>query len=399
MGQVLPGRLDFESYAGDDFAVILAFTTAGAAYTVTAADFSASITRASGDVTIGITQESASSLRLAITDTNLGSSLSQDRWVLRHTATDRTWLAGDFVVSLSKRSGGGVTQANVIVDTATYTVAIDSVATVPGGAVGAAADVSIADAGGYYTGTTVEAALQEAAVDTAAVQTNLTAHLNDASDAHDASAISILDTAARYTATDVEAALAEVKAVADAAVKAVAVEDEGVEILATASRFDFVGAGVTATDAGSGQATITIPGGSSTPSTGSRSSNSFSYSTDMAAGTSATIHTVAAIVPTVATLYQITANGTVYGVTGSSATAGIVTIKAAINGGAAVDLGYARWHTNGAERQVQVSTTGLVSVAAGASVVFTVVGANDAGSAQAVDHLDWYRFITPVTFA
>lgn len=40
----------------------------------------------------------------------------------------------------------------------------------------------------------------------------------------------------------------------------VAIEDEGTEILATASRINFTGAGVTVTDAGSGEATITIPG-------------------------------------------------------------------------------------------------------------------------------------------
>ena len=40
--------------------------------------------------------------------------------------------------------------------------------------------------------------------------TELTNHLNDAADAHDASAISVLDTGANYTATDVEGVLAEI---------------------------------------------------------------------------------------------------------------------------------------------------------------------------------------------
>lgn len=40
-----------------------------------------------------------------------------------------------------------------------------------------------------------------------------------------------------------------------------AVEDDGSEILASASRLNFTGAGVTVTDAGSGEATINIPGG------------------------------------------------------------------------------------------------------------------------------------------
>lgn len=42
---------------------------------------------------------------------------------------------------------------------------------------------------------------------------------------------------------------------------AVAVDDEGVEIVALASRLNFVGDGVTVTDGGSGEAIITVPGG------------------------------------------------------------------------------------------------------------------------------------------
>ena len=43
-----------------------------------------------------------------------------------------------------------------------------------------------------------------------ATQAELDAHVNDTSDAHDASAISVLDTAGDYTATDVEGVLAEI---------------------------------------------------------------------------------------------------------------------------------------------------------------------------------------------
>lgn len=42
----------------------------------------------------------------------------------------------------------------------------------------------------------------------------------------------------------------------------VAVEDDGTEVLAAASRLNFTGAGVTATDSGSGEVEIAIPGGS-----------------------------------------------------------------------------------------------------------------------------------------
>lgn len=74
---------------------------------------------------------------------------------------------------------------------------------------GDADDVSIADAGNYFTGTNVEVALQEVGSDLNTLNTALSGHLSDTTDAHDASAISIVDTANNFTATDVEGALAE----------------------------------------------------------------------------------------------------------------------------------------------------------------------------------------------
>ena len=47
----------------------------------------------------------------------------------------------------------------------------------------------------------------------------------------------------------------------------VAVSDEGTEVLAVATRLNFTGAGVTATDGGSGTATVNIPGGGGVPTT------------------------------------------------------------------------------------------------------------------------------------
>lgn len=41
----------------------------------------------------------------------------------------------------------------------------------------------------------------------------------------------------------------------------IAVEEEGTEVVASVSRINFVGAGVTAVDAGTGEVTVTIPGG------------------------------------------------------------------------------------------------------------------------------------------
>lgn len=86
-----------------------------------------------------------------------------------------------------------------------------------------ASAISILDAAGDFTATDVEGALAELQADAEAhvaagdphsgyaTDTDLTNHLNDAADAHDASAISILDTANDFTATDVEGALAELQ--------------------------------------------------------------------------------------------------------------------------------------------------------------------------------------------
>lgn len=54
----------------------------------------------------------------------------------------------------------------------------------------------------------------------AGIPTELQTHLDDAADAHDASAISILDTAGDFTATDVEGALAELQSDAEGHVAA-----------------------------------------------------------------------------------------------------------------------------------------------------------------------------------
>lgn len=75
---------------------------------------------------------------------------------------------------------------------------------------------------GNVAATTVQAAINELDTEKATtgsvttVQSNLTTHINNATDAHDASAISILDTANDFTAVDVEGALAELQSDAEA---------------------------------------------------------------------------------------------------------------------------------------------------------------------------------------
>jgi hypothetical protein len=76
---------------------------------------------------------------------------------------------------------------------------------------------------GAWTNRTIAQLLTDLNLDaTYATDADLTAHIGDATDAHDASAISILDSANDFTATDVEAALAELQADHEADVTALA---------------------------------------------------------------------------------------------------------------------------------------------------------------------------------
>jgi hypothetical protein len=78
-----------------------------------------------------------------------------------------------------------------------------------------ASAISVADAGGLLAATDVEAALAEIQGALNTDEAALAAHLADAADAHDASAISIADAAGDFTATDVEGALAELQSDAE----------------------------------------------------------------------------------------------------------------------------------------------------------------------------------------
>ena len=73
-----------------------------------------------------------------------------------------------------------------------------------------AVDITIVDAGDYFTSDNVEGALQETGSSLADVIDNLSNHLADTVDSHDASSISVLDTADYYTGTEVESVLAEI---------------------------------------------------------------------------------------------------------------------------------------------------------------------------------------------
>jgi hypothetical protein len=75
---------------------------------------------------------------------------------------------------------------------------------------GTAAWIDIEDVGDYFTSDNVEDALQELGLGLDNTNTNLSNHLSDVDDAHDASAISVLDSGDNYTGTNVEDVLTEI---------------------------------------------------------------------------------------------------------------------------------------------------------------------------------------------
>lgn len=131
-----------------------------------------------------------------------------------------------------------------------------------------ASAISIADSAAQYTATDVEGALAE-------VLDGLQAHEADTTDAHDASAISF-SPAGSIAATNVQAALEEVASEAGGGGSAHTIKDEG-SAMTQRANLNFIGAGVTVTDdAGNSETEVTIPGGGNI--TGAYDIESGSYS-------------------------------------------------------------------------------------------------------------------------
>lgn len=105
-----------------------------------------------------------------------------------------------------------------------------------------ASAISILDTANDFTATDVEGALAELQADAEADATALSDHLADATDAHDASAISFSPTGT-IAATDVQAAIAEVAAEAGGGGGTpLTVKEDGVDVDTTVTVIDFLGA-------------------------------------------------------------------------------------------------------------------------------------------------------------
>lgn len=206
---LLPARFPVAVTTGNDVTITLDVNDAlGADYTWSGKTVVAPIV---GHTTVtGFTVDTSTdgTLVLSLTDaqtTALGSDAGFE-WSLSVTVgtATRTWLSGPLSVYRPGRPGA----TNTTTGTLTVAGAAGTAVTVSGLAV-VATGVAFTPTG-TVAATTVQAAIAE-------VSGDVTDHLADTADAHDASAVSVADAGGYYTGTNVETALAEVKVIADAA--------------------------------------------------------------------------------------------------------------------------------------------------------------------------------------
>lgn len=100
------------------------------------------------------------------------------------------------------------------------------------------------------------------------------------------------------------------------------------------------------------------------------------------------------LTPTKTTLLTLSATGTVFGTTGSHNAAGFFRWRV---GGSEVGASF-RWHTNGVERQAQVSTAAQALLVAGVATTIQLEGSNDAGSGQTMNYREMNAARHEVTF-
>jgi hypothetical protein len=159
-------------------------------------------------------------------------------------------------VAAATGGAGAPATVDYLVGTASGALSAEIVVgTTPGGELGGTWASPTVDA--THSGST-HAATQAAAEATAA--TALSSHVADTTSAHSATGVDITDAGSYYTGTTVEAALQEIGAGGiggGGGGSAITAKDEGTTLTTAATSFDFVGAGVTATNTG-GAVTVTV---------------------------------------------------------------------------------------------------------------------------------------------
>lgn len=156
-----PATLDLVAVKADDFTVTLTVTENSVAYDWTGATVATSILDGTGTAVatnFTATTSSGGVLTLTLTDANTTAlGVGTFRWQVNVTkaSATRTWLAGALSIMQAGWGGSSSQTASLSITTGSATVAIASAT------VGAASNITVADAGGYYSGTNVESVLAE----------------------------------------------------------------------------------------------------------------------------------------------------------------------------------------------------------------------------------------------
>jgi hypothetical protein len=192
-------------------------------------------------------------------DLDTGGHLPADQVPYDNTASGLTATNAKAAIDEVAASVGGAgapASVDYLVGTASGALSAEIVVgTTPGGELGGTWASPTVDA--THSGST-HAATQAAAEATAAAA--LSGHVADTTSAHSATGVDITDAGSYYTSTTVEGALQEIGAGGiggGGGGSAITAKDEGTTLTTAATSFDFVGAGVTATNTG-GAVTVTV---------------------------------------------------------------------------------------------------------------------------------------------
>lgn len=194
-----PAQLDICGVVGDDLTVTFTVTENGSPWDSTGATITTGILSLAGveQVTDFTTVASSGSLTLSLTDTNtttLGAGTFQWYVSVTKSGTTRTWVAGKFQL-VAAGTPGVSSSSSATLSITTGDVALSYTSLVAP----AAANITVTDAGGFYTATNVEAALAEV-FETPSTTTRRVVEL-----ATDAEAIALADTERAVTPANLAA--------------------------------------------------------------------------------------------------------------------------------------------------------------------------------------------------
>lgn len=159
----LPATLNLVATVGNDFTLSLTVTENGSPWVATGATLATDIIDSSGTVvaTDFTTAASTGTVSLSLTDANtttLGVGVYSYRLSVTKSSLTRDWIAGTLSIVEAGQGGTSTSSASLSISNSAVTLSLTSLVAP------LAENITVADAGGYYTGTTVEAVLAEAAL-------------------------------------------------------------------------------------------------------------------------------------------------------------------------------------------------------------------------------------------